>query len=104
MHDDFHLFSARIYKIWLVRFVDVPPDVSKKLGPENAVPVIGTADGVPLRSTLVPRGNGAYRLAIHGDIRKKLRIDAGAVVEIAIRRDEEVPRARTPTGTSPGFA
>jgi hypothetical protein len=89
MNDDFHVFSARIYKVWLVRFVDVPADISKKLGIENAIPVMGTVEGVPLRSTLVPRGNGAYRLAIHGDIRKKLRVDTGAVVELAIRRDEE---------------
>jgi len=89
MNDDFHVFSARIYKVWLVRFVDVPADISKKLGSENAVPVMGTVEGLPLRSTLVPRGNGAYRLAIHGDIRKKLRVDTGAVIEVAIRRDEE---------------
>jgi hypothetical protein len=89
MIDEFHVFSARIYKVWLVRFVDVPSDISKKLGRESTVPVMGTVEGVPLRSTLVPRGDGAYRLAIHGDIRKKLRVDAGAVVEVAIRRDEE---------------
>ena len=89
MTEDFHVFSARIYKVWLVRFVDVPADISKELGPESAVPVVGTVDGVPLRSTLVPRGKGAYRLAIHGDIRKKLRVDTGSVVEVAIRRDEE---------------
>lgn len=35
------------------------------------------------------RGKGAYRLAIHGDIREKLRIDTGAVVEMALCRDEE---------------
>jgi len=89
VNEDFHVFSARIYKVWLVRFVDVPADISKKLGSENAVPVMGTVEGFPLRSTLVPRGNGAYRLAIHGDIRKKLRVDTGAVIEVAIRRDEE---------------
>lgn len=89
MHEDFHVFSARIYKVWMVRFVDVPADISKKLGPETAVPVMGTVEGVPLRSTVVPRGNGAYRLAIHGDIRKKLHVEAGAVLEVAIRRDEE---------------
>ena len=96
MHDDFHVFSARIYKVWLVRFVDVPPAISKQLGPENAVPVVGTVEGVPLRSTLVPRGNGAYRLAIHGDIRKKLRVDTGAVVEVAICRDEESREPQLP--------
>ena len=28
-------------------------------------------------------------MAIHGDIRKKLRVDSGAVVEVAIQLDEE---------------
>lgn len=51
--------------------------------------VMGEVEGVPLRSTLVSRGKGCYRLAIHGDIRKKLRVDTGAVVEVALQRDEE---------------
>ena len=42
-----------------------------------------------MRTTLVSRGKGSYRMAIHGDIRKKLRVDAGGVVEIAIQLDEE---------------
>jgi hypothetical protein len=84
-----HIFSAKIYKIGLIRFVDVPPDVSRTVG-EGAthVAVKGEVDGVPLQTTLVSRGKGLYRLAIHGDIRKKLRMDAGAVVELAIERDE----------------
>ncbi len=85
-----HVFSARIYKVGIIRFVDVPADVSRAIGSQAAhVPVIGEVEGLPLQSTLVSRGKGCYRLAIHGDIRKKLRVDAGAVVEIAIERDEE---------------
>jgi uncharacterized protein YdeI (YjbR/CyaY-like superfamily) len=38
---------------------------------------------------MVSRGKGRHRIAIHGDIREKLRIDAGAAVEIAIQRDED---------------
>jgi hypothetical protein len=85
-----HVFSAKIYKVGIIRFVDVPADVSRAIGSQAAhVPVRGEVDGLPLQSTLVSRGKGCYRLAIHGDIRKKLRVDAGAVVEIAIERDEE---------------
>jgi Domain of unknown function (DUF1905)/Bacteriocin-protection, YdeI or OmpD-Associated len=88
--DGVHVFSGKIYKVGLIRFVDVPADVSRAIG-EGAthVPVLGGVEGVPLRSTLVSRGENCYRLAIHGEIRKKLRVDAGAVVEIAIQRDEE---------------
>lgn len=38
---------------------------------------------------MVPRGKGCYRLAIHGDIRKKLKVDAGDVVEVALQLDQE---------------
>ena len=38
---------------------------------------------------MVSRGRGCHRVAIHGDLRKRLRVDAGAVVEIALERDEE---------------
>ena len=89
MTDEYHVFSGRVYKVGLIRYVDVPSDISRALG-EGAthVPVEGEVEGTPLRTTLVSRGKGSYRLAIHGDIRKKLRIDAGAVVEVVLCRDE----------------
>ena len=89
MTDEYHVFSGRVYKVGLIRYVDVPSDISRALG-EGAthVPVEGEVEGTPLRTTLVSRGKGSYRLAIHGDIRKKLRIDAGAVVEVVLSRDE----------------
>jgi len=90
-----HVFSAKIYKVGIIRFVDVPANVSRAIGDGAPhIPVVGEVEGVPLRSTLVSRGKGCYRLAIHGDIRKKLKVDAGAVVEIAIERDDE---SREPT-------
>lgn len=89
MTDNFHVFSGRIYKVGIIRYVDVPSDASRALGQgATHVPVQGEVEGLPVKSTLVSRGDGCYRLAIHGDIRKKLRIDAGAVVEVALCRDE----------------
>lgn len=85
-----YVFSARIYRVGLIRFVDVPADISGALGDSLPhVAVKGEVEGLPFRSTLVSRGKGCYRLAIHGDIRKKLRVDTGAVLEIALERDEE---------------
>jgi hypothetical protein len=86
----YHVFSGKIYKVGIIRYVDVPVDVSLAIGEgESHVPVAGEVEGVPVRTTMVSRGNGCYRLAIHGDIRKKLRVDAGAVIEVAIQRDED---------------
>jgi hypothetical protein len=85
-----HVFSAKIYKIGLIRFVDVPPAISRSLdATETHIPIKGEVERVPLQTTLVSRGNGLYRLAIHSDIRKKLRVDTGAVIELAIERDED---------------
>ena len=85
-----HVFAARIYKVWLIRFVDVPKEISRTLGSgKERIPVCGTVEGLPLRTTLVPSGNGRHRLAIHGDIYRKLRIDAGDVVEVSLELDEE---------------
>lgn len=84
------VFSGKIYKVGLIRYVDVPADVSRTLGRGEAhVPVTGEVDGVGIRTTMVSRGRGCYRIAIHGEIRKKLRADTGALVEVAIERDEE---------------
>jgi hypothetical protein len=89
MNNGIQVFAASIYKVGLIRYADVPREVSKKFGSAAHVPVIGTVEGVPVRTTLVSRGKGSYRMAIHGDIRRKLRVDCGAVVEIAIQMDEE---------------
>ncbi|HSY33049.1 MAG TPA: YdeI/OmpD-associated family protein [Verrucomicrobiae bacterium] len=92
--DDAHIFSARIYKQWIMRCVDVPRDVSKSLcklagdSPKH-IPVHGQVEGLPLKSTLSPRGGGAYRLHIHSNIWRKLRIDAGATVEVMLFLDSE---------------
>lgn len=88
--DDVHVFCAKIYKVGIIRFVDVPADISRALGDGAPhVPVRGEVERIALQTTLVSRGKNGYRMAIHSDIRKKLRVDAGAVVELAIERDED---------------
>lgn len=88
--DGVQVFSAKVYKVGIIRFVDVPADISRALGDGAPhVPVRGEVERIPIQTTLVSRGKGGYRMAIHGDIRKKLRVDAGAVVEVAIERDED---------------
>lgn len=88
------IFSARIYKQWIMRCVDVPRGISKTLtkvaGAERThIPVHGQVEGLPLRSTLSPRGGGAFRLHIHSSIWRKLRIDAGDTVEVMLLVDSE---------------
>jgi hypothetical protein len=77
-----------------MRCVDVPRHVSKSLRKQAGddpkhIPVTGQVEGLPLKSTLSPRGGGSYRLHIHSNIWRKLRIDAGATVEIMLLLDTE---------------
>lgn len=88
--NEYHVFCGRIYKVGVIRFVDVPAEVSQAMRSDVVhVPVSGEIEGVAVRSTLVPRGKGCYRLAVHSEVRKKLKVDAGAVVEVALQLDEE---------------
>ena len=97
MRKGLRVFSGRIYTVGIIRFVDVPAGVSREIAAGEAnVAVRGTVEGVPLQTTLVPRGRGCHRVAIHGDIRKKLRVDTGAVVEVALERDEETREPAVP--------
>lgn len=99
--DQPHVFPARLRKIWIMRCVDVPRDVSKALrgaaGEEvSHLPVHGWIEGLPFKSTLVPRGGGSYRLHVHSRIWRKLRIDAGAAVEVTLLLDTEPREAPLP--------
>lgn len=107
--DQPHVFPARIHKVWIMRCVDVPRDVSKVLrsvAGEDAlhIPVHGWIAGLPMKSTLVPRGGGCYRLHVHSRIWRKLRIDAGATVEVTLLLDTEPREVMLPQDFAAGLA
>ncbi len=84
------VFAGEVYKVGLIRFVDVPQAVTRSFDAQGPhVPVCGTVEGIPMQTTLVSRGQGCYRMAVHGDIWKKLKLMPGSVVEIAMQRDEQ---------------
>ena len=91
--DQEHIFVAPIQKIWIMRCVDLPRDVSEALrsaagdGVKHP-PVHGLVEGLPFKSTLVPAGNGCFRMHVHSRIWRKLRIDAGAQVEVTLMLDQ----------------
>jgi hypothetical protein len=92
-----------------MRCVDVPRDVSKSLrrlagdSPKH-IPVHGQVEGLPLKSTLLPRGGGAYRLHIHSTIWRKLQIDSGATVEVMLLLDTEPRDPALPHDLAGGLA
>ncbi len=107
--DQAWVFAVKINKIWIMRCVDIPKDISRSmqtLVPEGAkhIPVCGFIEGLPFRNMLVPRGGGTFRMHIHSSIWRKLRIDAGAAVEITLRLDTEPREPVLPPDLAAGLA
>jgi hypothetical protein len=86
-------FLATIYKIWMLRYVDVPEDVGRALedesGKKKHIPVVAIVNGRSTRTTLVPAGGGRYRLQFNATLRKAARADVGEVAGIELRIDRE---------------
>ncbi|HXT75897.1 MAG TPA: YdeI/OmpD-associated family protein [Candidatus Eisenbacteria bacterium] len=96
-----YVFAAKIEKIWIMRVIDIPGDIGKairKMAGETSrhIPVHGWIEGLPFQNTLVPRGGGNYRMHVHSRIWRKLRIDAGAAVEVTMLLDREPREAAVP--------
>jgi Bacteriocin-protection, YdeI or OmpD-Associated/Domain of unknown function (DUF1905) len=96
-----YVFVAKIQKIWIMRCVDVPRDISKAVkkeagGNPKHIPVHGWIDGLAFQNTLVPRGGGNYRFHVNSKIWRKLQIDAGAAVEVTMLLDREPREAAVP--------
>jgi hypothetical protein len=107
--DQEHIFVARIQKIWIMRCVDVPVDVSaivREAAGENAKhpPVHGFIEGRSFRSTLSSAGAGCYRLHVHSRIWRELKIDAGAEVEITLMLDQAPRPAPVPADLATALA
>ena len=104
-----YTFAARIQKIWILRCVDLPRDISNAIrreagGKAQHVPVRGWIEGRPMETTLSPAGGGRYRLHVHSSIWRKLRIDAGAVVEVALVIERERRETPVPADLAAGLA
>jgi hypothetical protein len=105
-------FLATIYKIWMMRHVDVPPVIAdaliaqlrgdgskpsrnkgepgskipKRVRPKY-VPVVAIVNGCSARVTLMPAGSGCYRIQLNTALRKAARADSGDVVRVELRLD-----------------
>jgi hypothetical protein len=106
-----HRFLATIYKIWMMRHVDVPPEIAEALtkqlhaskhAPTSAkrkppksskpakpkyIPVVAIVNGRTARVTLTPAGGGRYRIQLNTALRKAARADAGELVSVELRLD-----------------
>ncbi len=92
-------FTATLHTLAMNYCVDVPAEASRALAgdpPERYVRVEGTANGHPFRTRLTPRGGGAYRLFLDGDVRAAAGIDVGDEVTIEVTRADAPPEPPLP--------
>lgn len=91
---------ATIYKIWLMRHVDVPDDIARALAKQMGkvrpvgkrakpkyIPVVAVVGRKSSRTTLVPAGGGRYRMQINTAQRKAAGADTGDTVSVELRID-----------------
>ena len=81
-------FSAAIYRLGTNYCVNVPAEASRALGTGTHPPVAGEVAGVAFRTRLTPRGGGAYRLFLNGEVRAAAGAGLGDVVEVQLWPDE----------------
>jgi hypothetical protein len=74
--------------------ITVPFDVPATFGTRARVPVRGTINGFPYRSSIVPMG-GKFILVVNKQLRAGANAKSGDTVSLTLERDEE-PRIITP--------
>jgi Domain of unknown function (DUF1905)/Bacteriocin-protection, YdeI or OmpD-Associated len=67
--------------------LSAPFDVEKTFGTIARVPVRGTINGFPFRSSLMPMG-GCHRMVVNKQMREGAGVKAGDVVLVVMERDE----------------
>jgi Bacteriocin-protection, YdeI or OmpD-Associated/Domain of unknown function (DUF1905) len=99
-----HAFKGVIRREGPLYLADVPLKVSRALAPEIAahasagrLPVVATlGGGAPFIATLVPRGGGAHKIFLNGEVRMEAGASVGDRVAITVRVDTEPRGAETP--------
>src|SRR3989440_12754442 len=74
--------------------ITIPFDVQKTFGTRARVPVRGTINGFPYRSSIFPMG-GCFMMAVNRQLRDGAGVRAGDTVTVVMERDTE-PRTVTP--------
>lgn len=74
--------------------IHVPFDVQEVFGTKARVPVRGTINGYPFRSSIMNMGDG-HMMAVNKELREGAKVKGGDIIDVVMERDEE-PRVITP--------
>jgi len=90
-------FRARIdgKEAGVVAAITPPVDVAAMFGTRGRVPVRGTINGFPFRSSLMPCG-GPHRMPVNKALCRGAGAKPGDMVEVVLARDDEVRTVEPP--------
>lgn len=74
--------------------INIPFDVEKIYGVRGRVPVRGTINGYPFRSSIFRMGGDCHFMVVNKGMREGANVKAGDTVSVVMERDEE-PRVIT---------
>jgi hypothetical protein len=80
-----------------------PFDVREVFGTRARVPVRGTINGFPFRSSLMPMG-GCHRMVVNKTMRAEAGVKAGDTVMVVMQRDEKERTVEAPPVLKRGLA
>ena len=75
--------------------IDIPFDVERTFGARGRVPVRGTLNGAPFRSSVFRMGGGCHFMVVNRRMREAAGVSGGETVPVVLERDTE-PRTVAP--------
>ena len=75
--------------------IQIPFDVQQAFGSRARVPVTGTINGFPFRSSIFPMGDGHHYMVVNKEVRAGAGVRGGDTISIVMQRDD-APRIITP--------
>jgi hypothetical protein len=90
-------FKTRIQgrEVGAVAAITPPVDVQETFGARGRVPVRGTINGFPYRSSLMPYG-GVHMMPVNQALREGAGAEPGDMVEVVMERDDDARTVEAP--------
>lgn len=79
----------------VVAAITPPVDVPAVFGTRGRVPVMGTINGFPFRSSLMPMG-GCHMMPVNTTLRQGAGVKPGDIVDVVMERDVEARTVEAP--------
>ncbi len=87
----------------VVASITPPIDVPEVFGTRARVPVRGSINGFPFRSSLMPMG-GCHMMPVNRTLREGAGVKPGDIVAVVMERDDQVGTVAAPVGLKKALA